>query len=388
MSIGKERGGILFGFVAATFLFLLTLLVLSGCDEGMNMMPPPPVVEEPTDPVGPTTEPTTNGEVKKPDDEKPTEPEEPAPQPTVTISTAAQADDGSITVSGVSTNLPEGTAVTVTLDGAVTTITTTNATGAWTVTVPPTETKRLSAGTVAITATATNATAGTGSVEYMPQPQPTVTITSAVQVDDGSVTVSGVSTDLSEGTPVTVTLGSGITVTTTVDATGAWTVTVPVTKARKLGAGTFSVTATAANTTVSTGTIEYVPLTIEEEVVRKYAQYNFSDEVVQRLVERMVEIQKIWDEYGAGKITAQEASRRADVLYEKAYGISGAEAYELLQIYIEENPEEEYLFGGWNRDDVGLAYLIIKRDHPDTTWEEVKELFRQGSRDGSITVGS
>ncbi len=386
MSIGKERGGILFGFVAATFLFLLTLLVLSGCDEGMNMMPPPPVVEEPTDPVGPTTEPTTNGEVKKPDDEKPTEPEEPAPQPTVTISAAVQTDDGSIVVAGESSNLPEGTTVTVTLGETITATATTDAAGAWTVTVPSTETKKLSARTVAITAAATGATTGTGSVEYMPVPQPMVTISSATQNEDGSVTVSGVSTDLSEGTPVTVTLGSGITVTTTVDATGAWTVTVPVTRARKLGAGISSVTASAVNTTVSTGTIEYVPLTIEEEVVREYAQYNFSDEVVQRLVERLVEMQKNWDEYDAGKITAQEISRRADVLYEKAYGISDAEAYELLQIYIEENPEEEYLFGGWNGDDVGLAYLIIKRDHPDTTWEEVKELFRQGSRDGSITI--
>ena len=384
MSIGKERGGILFGFVAATFLFLLTLLVLSGCDEGMNMMPPPPVVEEPTDPVGPTT----NGEVKKPDDEKPTEPEEPAPQPTVTISAAVQTDDGSIVVAGESSNLPEGTTVTVTLGETITATATTDAAGAWTVTVPSTETKKLSARTVAITAAATGATTGTGSVEYMPVPQPMVTISSATQNEDGSVTVSGVSTDLSEGTPVTVTLGSGITVTTTVDATGAWTVTVPVTRARKLGAGISSVTASAVNTTVSTGTIEYVPLTIEEEVVRKYAQYNFSEVVIQRLVTRYVGGRKNGLAYLNGTISVEEWVRRDALSYREAYGISSDDAYKLLKIYIEENPDQESLFSRWSTGDVGLAYLIIKRDHPDATWEQVKELFRQGSQDGSITIGS
>ena len=73
-----------------TIGLLISVFVITGCDEGMNM---------------------TNGVI--------TEPTE--PEPTVAIAAAAQQDDGSITVSGTSTDVPKGTTVTVTLGENVTT---------------------------------------------------------------------------------------------------------------------------------------------------------------------------------------------------------------------------------------------------------------------------
>ena len=84
-------------FFASLTILAVSFLAVTGCDEGMNMMPPPPVVTEPTDPVEPV-DPVTNGEVKQPEEpveptdpvEPPIEPEpEPEPMPTITIGSAA-----------------------------------------------------------------------------------------------------------------------------------------------------------------------------------------------------------------------------------------------------------------------------------------------------------
>ena len=400
--IGKERGGIFFGFVVgAAMLFLFTLLALTGCDEGMDMMPPP-AVTDPTDPV------------------EPTDPQEPAPQPTLTIEAAAQADDGSIVVSGVSANLPEGTTVTVTLGEAITATTTTNATGAWTVTVSATETKKLSPGTVAITAAATDVAPDTGSVEYTPLPQPTVTINVAAQNDDGSVTVSGVSTDLPRGTTVTITLGDIVTATVTTDGAGAWTVTVSAANAEKLTAGTVSVVATASGAISTIGSFEYtvqtkygVPVLTEvdrialdvildvtdggaglnlkrfhKNVLEKYDKvFNIETEAGKDGFQKVVRY-----EYGKVQLAInpppsfEEELRLLDQYYEEAFGIDPDFAFELLKIYIEENPDKEYLLGGWMRVDVGIAWLIVKQANPDATDAEMLEHFRQASREGVFTI--
>ena len=90
-------------------VFFVLALIVTGCDEGMNMAGP--VI------VNPGEDPTTNGEIKQPDPVK--------PKPTLEINTVVQVNDGSVTVSGTSTNVSEGTKVTVVLgDDAITVKTT------------------------------------------------------------------------------------------------------------------------------------------------------------------------------------------------------------------------------------------------------------------------
>ena len=127
-------------------VFFVLALIVTGCDEGMNMAGP--VI---TNPGEDPSDPTTNGEIKQPDPVK--------PKPTLEINTVVQVNDGSVTVSGTSTNVSEGTEVTVVLgDNAITVKTTTNKNGAWSVIVPAKKAVQLSPGTVAVTATAEKAT--------------------------------------------------------------------------------------------------------------------------------------------------------------------------------------------------------------------------------------
>ena len=111
---------------------------------------------------------------------------EPTPEPTVAIGSAVQEDNGSVTVSGTTTDIPEGTTVTRYArrrshgDKPRLTVP-----GCGRVTVPAVEAETLTAGTVAITATATDATA-TGSVEYAPSTTygiPTPTEAERIQVE-------------------------------------------------------------------------------------------------------------------------------------------------------------------------------------------------------------
>ena len=81
-----------------------------------------------------------------------------------------------------------------------------------------------------------------------------------------------------------------------------------------------------------------------------------------------------------------EEWRLLNQYFEEAYGISHNSAFALLKIYIEENPEKEYLFGGWNVDSVGIAYIVVKLANLDATEEELLEHFRQAARDKTITI--
>ncbi len=253
-------------------IVILAFLTITGCDEGMNMVGP--VItepgEEPMTPEGPIT---TNGGMKQPPDETPAKPTEPTPEPepekpetpeptpevptpTVTINTVTQASDTSVTISGTSTNVPEGAKVTVVLgDGTITVKTVVAKDGTWTTTVPARKTARLSPGTIAVTATAKKVTAES-SFEIAPPPEPTITINDVVQADDGSVTISGTSTELARGTTVTVTLDGTLRVTARTDSMGVWTATVPATDAAQLSAGMVAVTATA-NTAMAESSLVY-----------------------------------------------------------------------------------------------------------------------------------
>ena len=169
--------------VSLTVILTMTILAISflavtGCDEAVTMTNG--IITEPVEPTQPG-EPTTNGEVKKPEEPgeltkpvepaEPTEPvdpePEPTPQPKVTITAAAQQDDGSVMVSGTSANVPAGATVMVTLGDTVTATATTDSAGAWTVTVPATDAEKLVSGMVTVIASVANATV-TGTVEYAP----------------------------------------------------------------------------------------------------------------------------------------------------------------------------------------------------------------------------
>lgn len=169
----------------AVFLLLcgVTALMVTGCDEGMNMMDP--VITDPvTDPGGKDT--GNTGEIKNPEEQNPGdqnnqpgdnenpgeqdpgESETPEPTSTLTITVAGQTRDGSVILSGTSTAIPEGATVTITLGDVVTTTATVTADGSWGTTVSALQAEILATiGTVTVTAAAMKATAGS-SFEYAP----------------------------------------------------------------------------------------------------------------------------------------------------------------------------------------------------------------------------
>ncbi len=173
--------------IFTVMIAVLAFLTVTGCDEGMNMVSP--VITEPSEePMTPEGPITTNGEMKKPDEgvdpgseqleptpepdpEKPETPVE-EPKPTMTIGTVVQADDTSVTISGTSTNVPEGAKVTIVLgDGIITVKAVVDKDGAWSTTVPAKKTARLSPGTITVKATAKRMIAKS-SFEIAPPPAP------------------------------------------------------------------------------------------------------------------------------------------------------------------------------------------------------------------------
>ena len=126
-------------------------------------------------------------------------------------------------------------------------------------------------------------------------------------------------------------------------------------------------------------------------VVSQYSLALFDVETAEgrEIVQRMVEY-----DYNKGQLASNPPDsfeERIELLYQyyaEAFGISGDFAYELLKVYIEENPDQEYLFGGWSRSSVGIAWLLVQQAHPDATDEELLEHFRQAARDGTITITS
>ena len=195
------------------FFTIFSMVVLGAafiaCDEGMNMAGDVLNGQNPTETVDPVN-PVTNGEVKKPEPKKPEpkkpDPEEPKPDPTLAIDSVVQEDDGSVTVSGTSTELPKGTTVTVTLSDLVTAETATDKKGRWSVTIPAAEAKQLAVGTVTVTAVAAAVTANSSLV--IPEPELTIvpvpeTIETITRWDPEDITglvhVPGFDGDVSSG---------------------------------------------------------------------------------------------------------------------------------------------------------------------------------------------
>ena len=190
--------------------------------------------------------------------------------PVVAINTLA-ADDvinaaekgQDLQVSGTS-NQPEGTAITVTLNGINYTATT-DASGNWSVTVPAAHVSALGEASYAVTASVTDAagnSASTGHSVLVDSALPQVTI-NPVATDDvinaaevaAGQTLSGKVSGAASGDTVTITLG-GNTYTATVQDDLSWSVNVPSSVLTAIGNGDLTVSASVTNGHGNTGTGE------------------------------------------------------------------------------------------------------------------------------------
>ncbi|MEP9014518.1 Ig-like domain-containing protein [Enterobacter roggenkampii] len=190
--------------------------------------------------------------------------------PVVAINTLA-ADDvinatekgQDLQVSGTS-NQPEGTAITVSLNGINYTATT-DASGNWSVTVPAANVSALGEASYAVTASVTDAAGNSASTGHsvlvdsaLPQvtinPVATDDIINAAEVAAGQ-TLSGKVSGAASGDTVTITLG-GNTYTATVQDDLSWSVNVPSSVLTAIGNGDLTVSASITNGHGNTGTGE------------------------------------------------------------------------------------------------------------------------------------
>ncbi|MEP8890720.1 Ig-like domain-containing protein [Enterobacter roggenkampii] len=166
-------------------------------------------------------------------------------------------------VSGTS-NQPEGTAITVTLNGINYTATT-DASGNWSVTVPAANVSALGEASYTVTASVTDAagnSASTGHSVLVDSALPQVTI-NPVATDDvinaaevaAGQTLSGKVSGAARGDTVTITLG-GNTYTATVQDDLSWSVNVPSSVLTAIGNGDLTVSASVTNGHGNTGTGE------------------------------------------------------------------------------------------------------------------------------------
>ncbi|MEB6511770.1 Ig-like domain-containing protein [Enterobacter roggenkampii] len=190
--------------------------------------------------------------------------------PVVAINTLA-ADDvinatekgQDLQVSGTS-NQPEGTAITVSLNGINYTATT-DASGNWSVTVPAANVSALGEASYAVTASVTDAAGNSASTCHsvlvdsaLPQvtinPVATDDVINAAEVAAGQ-TLSGKVSGAASGDTVTITLG-GNTYTATVQDDLSWSVNVPSSVLTAIGNGDLTVSASVTNGHGNTGTGE------------------------------------------------------------------------------------------------------------------------------------
>ncbi|KIS42073.1 Ig-like domain-containing protein [Kosakonia radicincitans] len=145
---------------------------------------------------------------------------------------------GSLFITGTTTNVEPGQSVTVTLNGK-NYLSGVNADGSWSVEVLPGDLADVPDGSQVVTVTVTdlagNPASSSHSVTFAAQPasQPTLSINTVAQDDvinalehDRPLNITGASTHLAAGSVVTV-LFNGNTYTASVDSSGNWSITVP-----------------------------------------------------------------------------------------------------------------------------------------------------------------
>ncbi|MDE0636072.1 MAG: hypothetical protein OXI43_09535 [Candidatus Poribacteria bacterium] len=308
-------------FIAA--IIVLAFLTITGCDEGMQM----------TKPIMPGPDPgEQNPGGQNPGEQDPEKPETPQPKtPTLTIYTVVQADDGSITVSGTSTELPMGETVTITLADTVTVTTTTDSEGAWSVTVPATETTGLAAGTTAVRAAASTA-ADDSSFEYTP-PQPE-------QPENGTLTPA--EAEQIEREIVADVLGD-------------------VKRHAGYDESIRSIYSSLFDMGTETGRATF----------RRFIEYEYKKSIL-----------------ATTNLPLQERIKLLDQYFEEAYGISDEYSDWLVhEVYLKEKPEDAYLLKiAWQAFDISMEHLLLRIDNPNATEEEILELLRESIRAGNVTI--
>ncbi|HDC4368709.1 TPA: Ig-like domain-containing protein [Enterobacter cloacae] len=166
-------------------------------------------------------------------------------------------------VSGTS-NQPDGTTITVTLNGINYTATT-DASGSWSVTVPAANVSALGEASYVVTASVTDTAGNSASTDHsvlvdsaLPQvtinPVATDDVINAAEVAAGQ-TLSGKVSGAASGDAVTISVG-GNTYTTTVQDDLSWSVSVPSTVLTAIGNGELTVSASVTNGHGNTGTGE------------------------------------------------------------------------------------------------------------------------------------
>ncbi|MBG0520817.1 Ig-like domain-containing protein [Enterobacter cloacae] len=166
-------------------------------------------------------------------------------------------------VSGTS-NQPDGTTITVTLNGINYTATT-DASGSWSVTVPAANVSALGEASYVVTASVTDTAGNSASTDHsvlvdsaLPQvtinPVATDDVINAAEVAAGQ-TLSGKVSGAASGDTVTISVG-GNTYTTTVQDDLSWSVSVPSTVLTAIGNGELTVSASVTNGHGNTGTGE------------------------------------------------------------------------------------------------------------------------------------
>ncbi|MBX8459512.1 Ig-like domain-containing protein [Enterobacter sp. RIT637] len=166
-------------------------------------------------------------------------------------------------VSGTS-NQPDGTTITVTLNGIGYTATT-DASGSWSITVPAANVSALGEASYVVTASVTDAAGNSASTDHsvlvdsaLPQvtinPVATDDVINAAEVAAGQ-TLSGKVSGAASGDTVTVSVG-GNTYTATVQDDLSWSVNVPSTVLTAIGNGDLTVSASVTNGHGNTGTGE------------------------------------------------------------------------------------------------------------------------------------
>ena len=192
--------------------------------------------------------------------------------PVVTINTIAGDDVINIAehaqaqiISGSATGAATGDRVTVTIGGNTYT-TVLDASGNWSVGVPASVISSLSDGSVTVSVNVTDAAGNTGSGSHnviVDTGLPSVgfdalsgdNVLNAVEKGQ-DLSVSGVSTNLSEGTAVTVTL-NGKQYTATTAADGSWSLTVPAADLAGLGEANYTLSASATNGVGNSGSVTH-----------------------------------------------------------------------------------------------------------------------------------
>ena len=138
--------------------------------------------------------------------------------------------------------------------------------------------------------------------------------------------------------------------------------TVPVDAVGTIALRVEAETADLAGNTVS-DTSEHIAMfmvlaepTPEDMYRAKYEQYGFSEEVLDRLVQREIEDQQSSDAYDRYEISVEELVARFVASAEKAFGISSRYTRMLRDVYMEERPEERIIIVNGQRKFAGTRY--------------------------------